>query len=108
MILQNNSRRLITVNGQLVQGQRSVSYQIKCGLDNKCDVPDDLCDNAFIKGLIATGDLVKVGESEQPVSVDGLDDMTKAELTEYAEAMEIEVHARWNKTDLIEAIRSEQ
>ncbi len=107
MKLQNNSKRAITINGPLVEGQRNVAYHIKCGLDNTAEVPDELCDNAFVKGLIADGALTKIGESvaSDESESDDMNDMTKSELTELAESMGVEVQARWNKTEIIEAIR---
>lgn len=105
MKLQNNSKRAITINGPLVEGQRNEAYRIKCGLDNVAEVPDELCDNAFVNGLIADGSLTRLSAPAEPVSADGLIEMTRAELAELAESMDIEVQARWNKTDIVEAIR---
>ncbi len=104
MKLQNNSKRAITINGPLVEGQRNVAYRIKCGLDNTAEVPDELCNNAFVKGLIADGALTQLSAPIGEVS-DEMSDMSKAELTELAESMGVEVQARWNKTEIIEAIR---
>ncbi|MCK5126775.1 MAG: hypothetical protein KAR42_11015 [candidate division Zixibacteria bacterium] len=110
MLLQNNSKRLITINAPLELGQRNQSHQIKCGLDNKAEVPDELCDNAFVNGLIEAGDLVALTEPKQAEAHvdDGLDDMNKSGLTTYAEAMGIDVLSKWTIADIINAIRAEQ
>lgn len=109
MLLTNLSKRLITINAPLVHGQRSEFYRVKCGTDNTCEVPDNLCDNAFVKGLIDSGDLTASKQIEVAEDVnDQFADMSKPQLTDYAEAMDITVKSAWNMNDIIEAIKAVQ
>lgn len=107
MILKNNAKRLITINGAMVKNQRPTAYQIKPGDNPEVDVPDELCDNAFVKALLADGSLIKVGESEV-VETDAepsqYDEMNKTDLTSLAETMGIEVKSAWNKAQIIAEI----
>ena len=107
MLLTNLSKRLITINAPLVNGQRQTSYRVKCGIDNKCEVPDELCDNAFVNGLIKSGDVIATptAKVESPSEFDG---MSESDLKAYAEALEIEVKSSWVKDDIIEAIEAVQ
>lgn len=115
MILKNLSKRLITINAPLVLGQRVKAFQVKCGKNNECEVPDELCRNKFVRGLVEAGDLSTTGDLRDVVvpiiepgdlGDDGLDDLGKTELTEYAEAMGIDVLSKWTKADIIEAVRA--
>ena len=109
MLLKNNSKRLITINGALVNGQRIKAYQIKCGLNNSASVPDALCDNAFVKALIERGDLTATEEVEEVETTDSdYTEMNKDDLTDYAEALGIDVKSAWTKAEIIEAIEAEE
>jgi len=111
MILKNNAKRLITINGALVEGQRVTSYQIRPGNNPSVDVPDELCDNEFVKALLDDGSLIKVGESAKPVvetteteTTGDYDAMNKTDLTAFAEAQGIEVKSAWSKAEIIAEI----
>ena len=108
MLLTNLSKRLITINAPLLNGQRATFFRVKCGTDNTCEVPDELCRNAFVRGLVASDDLSVSGDLDDQVVVDKpvseYDKMTKVELTDLAEASGIEVESRWTKSNIIEQI----
>lgn len=110
MILKNDSRRLITINGAFVKNKRSIAYKILPGHNPSVDVPDELCDNAFVKSLIADGSLIKVGDSvieSTAVEVQGdgeYDSMNKSDLTAFAEAHGIDVKSAWSKAEIIAEI----
>jgi len=113
MLLRNNSKRLITINGTLdtKNGRYPKAYQIKPGNNPAVEVPDDLCGSSFVKGLIESGDLIALTQgaaapTSEPEHTDELDAMTKADLQALAETMDIEVAERWTKAQLIDAIRS--
>ena len=104
MLLKNTKARLITINGPLTKSNvRSTAYRIKPGNNPSVDVPDELCDSAFVKGLIADGSLLVVGESKTEVEAEPsvYDDMSKADIVALCEAQEIEVGSRDTKADLI-------
>ena len=101
MLLKNNAARLITINGKFENGERSESYQIKPGNNPAVEVPNELCDNAFVKGLITDGSLLVVGESKTETEPSVYDDMSKADIVALCEAQEIEVGSRDTKADLI-------
>lgn len=112
MLLRNNSKRLITINGTLdtANGRYPKAYQIKPGNNPAVEVPDDLCESSFVSGLIASGDLIALSQAvaapTESEHTDELDTMTKADLTALAESMGVEVADRWTKAQLIDAIRS--
>lgn len=100
MLLKNNKARLITINGKMVNGERNTAYQIKPGDNPSVEVPNELCDNAFVKSLIADGSLT-VMDASTPDESSEYDDMSKADLVALCEAQDIEVGARDTKADLI-------
>lgn len=106
MILKNNSARLITINGKMVSGMRKVAYQVKPGNNPNVDVPDELCQNTFVKVLLELGDLIKVGESvvESTPEPTLYDEMSKEDVKAVAVGMEIDVKSSWTKDKLIEEI----
>lgn len=107
MLLKNNAARLVTINGPMENGKRSVAYQIKPGENPAVEVPDELCKNKFVESLIKDGTLtVLTATAAAPAPADELDGMTKAELTEMATGMGIDVAARWTKDEIIAAIRA--
>ena len=108
MILKNNAKRLITINGAIIKGQRVTAFQIRPGHNPSVDVPDELCDNAFVKALLDDGSLVKVGESATTEANSGetsqYDSMNKTDLTAFAEAQGIDVKSAWSKAEIIAEI----
>ena len=109
MILKNNAKRLITINGGLIEGQRTTAFQIRPGNNPAVDVPDELCDNAFVKALLDDGLLIKVSESAKTIEADSggtsqYDSMNKTDLTAFAEAQGIEVKSAWSKVEIIAEI----
>lgn len=109
MILSNNSARLITINAPFVNHARTTSFKVLPGNNPNVDVPDELCDNAFVKSLLANGSLVKVGESAKVESTESdepgqYDEMDKSDLKAIAESFDIEVKSAWSKARIIEEI----
>lgn len=96
MLLKNQVARLITINGEFENGQRVKAYQIKPGNNPSVEVPNELCENAFVKALIADGSLLVQCEDDASVSAtpSQYDDMSKSDLVALCEAQEIEVVAR--------------
>jgi len=100
MLLRNTIARLITINGKFENGTRSEAYQVKPGDNPSVEVPNILCDNSFVKALIADGSLVVecdddanapvVDEAEQSA----FEQMSKADLIELCNAQDIEVGSR--------------
>ena len=100
MLLRNTIARLITINGKFENGTRSEAYQVKPGNNPSVEVPNNLCDNSFVKALIADGSLVvecdddanapAVDEAEQSA----FEQMSKADLIELCNAQDIEVGSR--------------
>lgn len=73
MLLRNNARRLITINGQLSDNnERLVEYDIKPGENPPVEVPNKLCENSFVRGLIESGDLIVLSsaDSKEPTADD--------------------------------------
>ena len=124
MFLKNNAKRLITVNGKLdSKGQRSVKYQLKPGNNPAVEVPDELCESAYVKALLESGAIVQVqgdpskpdlpgggtetqGDPSKPDLPGGGNeslyaDFDKAQLTAQCEARDIEITSRDTKADLI-------
>lgn len=74
MFLKNVQARLITINGKFENGQRVESYKILPGKNPVAvEVPDELCETAFVKALLDDGALVQVAG---PSIEDGGDDDT--------------------------------
>lgn len=92
MILKNNVARLITINGAMVNNQRTKSFQVRPGNNPAVDVPDELCNNKFVKGMIDNGSLIKVGESAEVESEYAT--MSKSDLLSLCESLEIETTSR--------------
>lgn len=107
MLLKNIAKRLITINGAMSNNVRKVAYQIKPGNNPAVEVPDELCRNKFVKGLIDEGSLEVVNQPAAPVEVETTseyDDMTKGDLKEYAESLGIDVKSAWSKVEIIAEI----
>lgn len=102
MLLKNNAARLVTINGDFVNGQRTKSHQIKPGNNPSVEVPDELCDNAFVKALIADGTLTALTEAK-PSLYDG---MVKADLIAMCESREIDVTQRDTVKTLTEKLEA--
>lgn len=116
MLLKNNAKRLITINGgELKDGKYEKSYQILPGDNPAVEVPSELCNTVFVKTLIDTGNLLVVGGLVEPEGdptkpdlpnaedpTDGAyDSMTKAELFDACEVAGIETNSRDTKESLI-------
>lgn len=103
MLLKNQVARLITINGKFENGQRVKAYQIKPGNNPAVEVPNELCDNAFVKALIANGSLLAQCEDDASVSTvpSEYDGMSKSDLIALCEAQEIKVVARDTEKSLI-------
>ena len=104
MLLKNNKARLITINGKFENGQRVTAYQIKPGNNPAVEVPDELCNNTFVKALIEDGSLTVLSQVAETFSA--YDDMTKADLAALAEQLGLEVGSRDTKADLIDKIEA--
>jgi hypothetical protein len=97
MLLKNTVARLITINGAFENGARVVTYQIKPGDNPSVEVPNDLCDNAFVQSLIADGSLRVECEADASAPVEAVSAyelMSKADLIALCEAQDIEVGSR--------------
>lgn len=103
MLLKNQVARLITINGEFENGQRVKAYQIKPGNNPAVEVPNELCENAFVKALIADGSLLVLSEDDASVSAapSEYDGMSKSDLVALCEAQDIEVVARDTAKTLI-------
>ena len=77
MLLKNTQPRLISINAN------GMSFDLMPAVEFT-DIPDAVCDHAYVKALISSGDVKIVGESKEVVS--DYDSMTKEELL--AEAKE--------------------
>jgi hypothetical protein len=123
MLLKNKSARLITVNGSLNdKGERTEKYLIKPGKNPAVEVPDELCESAFVQSLIDNEDLIAVAGSPVKPELQGSPvkpdlkprgdsdaddgeslyaDFDKAQLVAQCEARDIEVKSRDTATQLI-------
>lgn len=109
MLLKNNAKRLITINGgELKDGKHEKSYQILPGNNPAVEVPNEFCNTVFVKTLIDTGNLQVMGDPTKPDlpnaedPTDGAyDSMTKAELFDACEVAGIETNSRDTKESLI-------
>lgn len=108
MLLKNQVARLITINGKFENGQRVKAYQIKPGNNPAVEVPNELCENTFVKTLIADGSLLVQCEDDASVSTapSEYDGMSKSDLVALCEAQGIDVAARDTKFDLIAKLES--
>lgn len=108
MLLKNNSQRLITINVPLFKedGKTFHKYQgtqIKPGKNPAVEIPDDACNNKFVKSLIKTGDLIVVLDEDNDGDIDDdLSKKTKDELIAIAEMMGLETSG--TKAQLIDRI----
>jgi hypothetical protein len=112
-LLKNNAAKLITLNAPHVTTELETKYPEKYKLlpaGPAVEVPQSIADTAYVKALVKTGDVsIEQGSASAPVeSVEPseYDDMTKAELVDMAEAMEIEVSSRDTKADLIAKLQA--
>lgn len=110
MLLRNTAARLITINGKFENGSRSAAYQIKPGKNPSVEVPNELCESAFVQALIEDGSLVV--ESEDDVTIVDTDtdadvyaDMSKADIVALCEARDIEVNSRDTKAELVSKLQ---
>ena len=62
MFLKNEAARLITINTR--DGDTETSYQILPGDNPAVEVPDELVKLDFVKHLLKSGDLRRVGADE--------------------------------------------
>ena len=112
MLLKNQVPRLITINaGTLPNGKRGKAYQIKPGDNPAVEVPDAVCKgNKFIELLIKDGSLKVVTKSvevpDEETEPGPYDDMSKAELKDYAETLGIDVKSSWGRSKLIAQIEA--
>lgn len=63
MLLQNMSKRLITVNGPMGASGYDEFYNILPGDNPAVEVPDHLCESPFVQHLLSTRDLIHVAAS---------------------------------------------
>ena len=98
MLLRNNAARLVTINGAFELGQRTEAYQVKPGDNPAVEVPDELCENAFVKALIKDGTLTALTEAKPVIDVEAepsfYDGMNKADLISLCDSREIETSSR--------------
>lgn len=57
MLLRNNARRLITINGPMTEAGYTEYYDIKPGENPAVGVPDALCESDFVQALLKSRDL---------------------------------------------------
>ena len=120
MILKNNSKRLITINSKMNITKHPTTKQVLGATPGKfynlmpagpaVEVPDEMCDTRYVKVLIASGDItakVEVDEDETESS-SGLMELQKETLVELATEIGVDVHARWNKSEIVTAIEAKQ
>jgi hypothetical protein len=89
MLLRNNAKRLITINGLMTEGGYTEFYDIKPGDNPPVDIPDHLTKSDFVKNLLNTGDLTRI----TPVETDS-DDMEN--LRNEALLLGIKVDKKWD------------
>lgn len=103
MLLKNLSPRLISIN---------VNTNIEDTINlmpagEAVDVPDAACNTRYVRALIQSKSVEKVGES--PVkSDDPLKDMTLSDLKTYADSQEIDYDGKIKKADLKALIESQE
>ncbi len=123
MLLKNLSRRLITINtgyanrkhpetGDIIKVDFKKTYDL-LPAGPAVNVPDKICDTNYVQFLIASGD-ISAEEAEDPTEEmeeltgnedNPLMDLEKEELHAMAVELKIDVKARWNKTQLCNAIK---
>ena len=101
MHLKNEAARLITVN---YGGEK---FKILPGENPAVEVPDEAASLPFVKALLKSGSLRRVGSGELGEQEEG-DGDELAELTAQAEALGIEVDGRWKAKRLAEEIAKVQ
>lgn len=113
-LLKNKAKKLITLNAP----HETTNTETRMGKKYKLmpageavDVPQSIADLPYTKALIKTGDIevVSGGASSEPEPTNDpseYDDMSKAELMDMAEAMEIEVSSRDNKAEIIAKLQA--
>lgn len=74
MLLKNNAKRLITVNGPLTDGGYPEHYDIKPGENPAVEVPDALCTSDFVKNLMRIGELTQVSAPTHSDDLEALRD----------------------------------
>lgn len=101
MYLKNEAARLITINVR--NGDTETSYDILPGENPAVEVPDALSKLDFVKHLLKSGDLRRVGADEIGVD-DSEDESEEQSLAEQAESLGIKVDKRWSEDTLREEI----
>lgn len=97
MFLKNEAARLITIK-HLVDGVET-RYPILPGENPAVEVPDEAAKIDFVKALLKSGDLRRVGADELEV-----DDSEDEDLAAQAEALGIKVGKTWDEAQLREEI----
>lgn len=95
MLLKNNAKRLITVNGPLTDGGYPEHYDIKPGENPAVEVPDALCTSDFVKNLMRIGELTQVSAPITPTASDDLE-----ALRDEAMLLGIRVDKKWDAAKL--------
>ncbi len=103
MFLKNEAARLIIIN--LRDGESETSYQILPGENPAVEVPDAAAKLDFVKHLLKSGALRRVGADELEADEDEEGEQT---LAEQAEALGIKVDKRWSEDTLREEIAKAQ
>ncbi len=100
MFLKNEAARLITINF-LVDGVET-GYPILPGENPAVEVPDEAAKIDFVKALLKSGDLRRVGADELGDDDEGDDDSDGviAQLQEEAAGLGIEVNPVWKEARL--------
>lgn len=98
MFLKNEAARLITIN-HLV-GEKETSYPILPGENPAVEVPDAVAKIDFVKALLESGDLRRVGADE----LESEDEESIEDLRERAGRAGVSVNKTWGKARLLEEI----
>jgi hypothetical protein len=106
MWLKNNKARLITINGKFDNGVRVEKFQVKPGNNPAVEVPDELCETAFVKTLIEDGVLSVVAApaedgNDTENDVDQYKGMSRSDLQGLCTAQGIEFKSGDNRGELI-------
>ncbi|AVD86196.1 hypothetical protein [Pseudomonas sp. SWI44] len=99
MYLKNEAARLITIKHKA--GDELVSYQILPGENPAVEVPDAVAKIDFVKALLESGDLRRVGADELD-DEDDADDIDA--LREQADLAGVKVNKTWGAARLREEI----
>lgn len=97
MFLKNEAARLITIK-HLVDGVET-RYPILPGENPAVEVPDEAAKIDFVKALLKSGDLRRVGADELEV-----DDSEDEDLAAQAESLGIKINKAWDEAQLREEI----